>query len=93
VWGQKQEKTSTWYGMFWPTGEKLPQVDAISRAWTGQWPSNRCPRVDPIQCEFVNASIAPGVLVKAKLPAIVRDGQGGAAAENICFQVKSPVFR
>ncbi|MBC8001725.1 MAG: hypothetical protein H7X97_03970, partial [Opitutaceae bacterium] len=28
LWGQKQEVTSTWYGMFLASGEKLPTVDA-----------------------------------------------------------------
>lgn len=69
IWGQKQEKTSTWYGMFLSTGEKLPQVDAMSKAWTGKWPSNRCPRVNGIESDLYQATVAPGVRVKAKLPA------------------------
>lgn len=43
VWGQKQETTSTWYGMFLKSGEKLPSVDAVSYVWNGTWPANRCP--------------------------------------------------
>lgn len=45
LWGWKQECTATWYGMYLPTLEKLPQVDAMTKAWTGKWPRNRCPKI------------------------------------------------
>ena len=57
LWGQKQETTSTWYGMFLRSGEKLPQVDAISRAWTGKWPENRCPRVISLESDLREAVV------------------------------------
>jgi hypothetical protein len=47
LWGQKQEKTHTWYGMFLPEGNRLGAVDAMTMAWTGHWPSNRCPQIGP----------------------------------------------
>jgi hypothetical protein len=47
LWGQKQEKTHTWYGMFLPEGNPLGAVDAMTMAWTGRWPANRCPRIGP----------------------------------------------
>lgn len=47
LWGQKQEKTHTWYGMFLPEGNRTASVDALSFAWTGKWPANRCPRIGP----------------------------------------------
>lgn len=45
LWGQKQEKTHTWYGMFLPDGSPLNAVDAMTFSWTGKWPANRCPRI------------------------------------------------
>ena len=150
LWDQKQETTSTWYGMFLPTGEKLPQVDAMCRAWTGKWPENRCPRVSGIDSDLIESVVAPGTMSEVKIEAkdpegeplefswvvfaestdiktggdkesvppsfpdctvsakdgsavirapekpgnyrlfiTVKDGQGGAAAENFCFQVKA----
>jgi hypothetical protein len=46
LWGQKQEKTHTWYGMFLPDGKPLGTVDAMQFAWTGKWPANRAPRIE-----------------------------------------------
>jgi hypothetical protein len=52
LWGQKQERTSTWYSMFQKdilgidTGAvSFPAVDAMHFNWTGNWPHNRAPQV------------------------------------------------
>lgn len=45
LWGNKQETTSTWYGMLLSTGDKLPSVDAVAKAWSGKWPKNRSPKI------------------------------------------------
>lgn len=74
LWGQKQETTSTWYGMFLKTGEKLPAVDAVSRAWTGTWPANRCPRVETFTAPALAKTLAPGQAVVVNLAAADPDG-------------------
>lgn len=61
VWGQKQETTSTWYGMFLETGEKLPSVDAMSYAWSGRWPANRSPRIDRLEATFMQKEVTPEI--------------------------------
>ncbi|HEV2692545.1 MAG TPA: glycoside hydrolase family 2 TIM barrel-domain containing protein [Verrucomicrobiae bacterium] len=43
LWGQKQERTPTWYGMFLPSGEATETVDVMEHLWTGRWPENRSP--------------------------------------------------
>ncbi|XOV86434.1 MAG: hypothetical protein ACFHX7_15880 [Pseudomonadota bacterium] len=43
LWGQKQERTPTWYGMFTPEGEITEAVDALHYAWKSAWPKNRSP--------------------------------------------------
>lgn len=48
LWGQKQERTSTWYGMFLDSGEKTEAVDVMYYIWNGVWPKNRAPRVSRI---------------------------------------------
>jgi len=46
LWGNKQERTPTWYGMFLSSGEETAPVDVMHYFWTGAWPSNRCPRLE-----------------------------------------------
>ncbi|WP_435623979.1 glycoside hydrolase family 2 TIM barrel-domain containing protein [Flagellimonas sp.] len=45
LWGQKQERTPTWFGMFMPDGKETEAVDAMHYAWNGIWPKNRSPRL------------------------------------------------
>ena len=45
LWGQKQERTPTWYGLFTPEGEATESVDVMTYLWTGTWPENRAPQV------------------------------------------------
>lgn len=47
LWGNKQERTHTWYGMFLLDDSPTGAVDAISYAWTGGWPVNRAPVIGP----------------------------------------------
>lgn len=55
LWGQKQERTPTWYGMFLKSGEATAIVDELSRYWTGEYPANRAPKVDSLKLEGRNA--------------------------------------
>lgn len=46
LWGQKQEKTHTWFGLFLDDGRPTEIVDTMTRLWTGRWPDNRAPQID-----------------------------------------------
>jgi len=46
LWGQKQERTPTWYGMFLESGEETATVDVMHYLWNGRWPTNRSPRLE-----------------------------------------------
>jgi hypothetical protein len=48
LWGNKQERTPTWYGMFLNSGEETAPVDVMHHVWTGNWPANRSPRLEGI---------------------------------------------
>lgn len=43
LWGQKQETTSTWYGLFSIDGRKSPAVDVLHEQWSGKKPDNQAP--------------------------------------------------
>lgn len=45
LWGQKQERTPTWYGLFTADGRRTEAVDMLQRIWTGGWPANRTPQI------------------------------------------------
>ncbi len=73
-WGQKQETTSTWFGMFLETGEKLPRVDAMAYAWTGKWPENRTPKLRSLNTPVALKEVSPGSRSWAEADIIDREG-------------------
>lgn len=48
LWGQKQERTPTWYGLFTEAGEESEVIDVMHYLWKGKWPKNRAPRLDSL---------------------------------------------
>ena len=48
LWGQKQERTPTWYGVLGKNGESTATVDELTKIWTGSYPTNRAPAVNQI---------------------------------------------
>lgn len=48
LWGQKQERTPTWYGLFTEAGEESEVIDVMHFLWKGKWPKNRAPRLDSL---------------------------------------------
>jgi hypothetical protein len=45
LWGNKQEKTHTWFNMFLPEGSPTEMIDTMTFLWTGKWPANRAPKI------------------------------------------------
>jgi hypothetical protein len=74
VWGNKQEATFSWFGMFMPTGEKLPRVDAMAYAWTGEWPENRAPKLRSLNTPVALKKVKSGLRSYAEVDVIDREG-------------------
>ncbi|HSM29182.1 MAG TPA: glycoside hydrolase family 2 TIM barrel-domain containing protein [Woeseiaceae bacterium] len=53
-WGQKQERTPTWFGLLTESGKLTEAVDVMQYIWTGGWPANRTPRVESIRLDGRN---------------------------------------
>ncbi len=51
LWGQKQESTSTWHGMFLSNGNPTEAIDVMQYCWTGNWPEDRAPSIVNIKLE------------------------------------------
>ena len=45
LWGQKQERTPTWYGVFLEDGKETESIDVMHKIWNGKWPDNRTPQI------------------------------------------------
>jgi hypothetical protein len=56
IWGQKQERTPTWYGMFLKTGESTAVVDELAKYWSGSYPENRAPEVEKFELDGKKAT-------------------------------------
>ena len=74
VWGHKQEATATWFGMFLPSGEKLPRVDAMAYDWSGKWPDNRAPKLQSLETPVAFKKVKPGIRSFAEVDCIDREG-------------------
>lgn len=45
LWGNKQERTPTWYGIFLGNGQETESVDVMHYIWNEEWPDNRTPQI------------------------------------------------
>ncbi len=77
LWGQKQETTPTWYGMFLEDGTPTARVDAMADAWDSP-PANRAPKIETFTLggvePYASLRVRPGASVDVALA--VRDPEG-----------------
>ncbi|MGH8223846.1 MAG: hypothetical protein ACREQZ_12825 [Woeseiaceae bacterium] len=78
LWGQKQERTPTWYGMFLADGAETETIDVMHYIWNGEWPDNRSPRIDSAlfdsRTAYQNVTVSPGAEYAAAAVATDPDG-------------------
>jgi hypothetical protein len=90
LWGQKQERTPTWYGMFLESGEETAAVDTLHYAWLGSWPTNRSPRIDAAwlngKTAYQNVHIKPGQSCTAKVQVSDPDGDALVYSWEVLFE-------
>ena len=77
LWGQKQERTPTWYGVFTADGRRTEAADVLQHIWTGRWPANRVPQVHGLKLDGKRAAdqvrLAPGRFYVASVRAVDPD--------------------
>ncbi|MGB5621164.1 MAG: glycoside hydrolase family 2 TIM barrel-domain containing protein [Gammaproteobacteria bacterium] len=78
LWGQKQERTPTWFGLFTEAGEKTEAVDVMHYIWNGAWPDNRSPQVRSMVLDGKraadNVTLRTGQIYDAVLDVIDHEG-------------------
>ena len=78
LWGQKQETTPTWYGVFLEDGTETEVMDVLEYGWSGKWPENRSPHISSITINgknpYESVYVKPGDI--CKLVADVTDPDG-----------------
>jgi hypothetical protein len=62
LWGQKQERTPTWYGLFTEKGEESEVVDVMQFLWSGKWPQNQAPHIYSFQID--NKKVTDNIVLK-----------------------------
>src|SRR5690625_709442 len=71
LWGQKQERTHTWYGMFMENNDPIEVVDSMQYNWLGKWPEKRSPGIRDYRLDGKTALdsvyLAPGQHVEAQV--------------------------
>ena len=72
MWGQKQERTPTWYGMFNANGDKTARIDELTKFWTGSYPENRAPLSETMYVNGKSAETSLRVKSGKKLTARVK---------------------
>ncbi len=66
LWGQKQERTPTWYGLFTEKGEKTEAINVMEYYWTGEWPEHEAPQFKDIFIDGEGGRFDDVKLVKDK---------------------------
>jgi len=71
LWGQKQERTPTWFGMFTDSGVETESVDVMHYIWNGKWPDNRSPKLNNMLLDNKNAHQNVKLAANKKYQAVV----------------------
>ena len=74
LWGQKQEATSTWFGIFTENGEATAVLDLMHELWKGQPPLHRAPNLQSLTSDVAKKEIAADSEFTAKAEATDPEG-------------------
>ncbi len=78
LWGQKQERTPTWFGLFTESGEETEAVDMMHYIWNDKWPNNRSPKLNSMllngKSSIENIILNKGKVYSASVDSMDYDG-------------------
>ena len=88
LWGQKQERTPTWYGMFMPTGEQTESVGVMQQLWTDRAPDNASPRLERMTLDGRQATDGVTLDAGQAVPAEVASTDADGDALRYAWEVR-----
>lgn len=78
LWGQKQETTPTWYGLFTEDGHETEVTDELQYVWTGSYPENRAPTLHALTADgkdaFANVTTDADATITFQADVVDADG-------------------
>lgn len=78
LWGQKQERTQTWFSLYTESGESTAAVDALEIVWANRIPENQAPVLESMRLARRAASdsirLSANKTYAAKVEAMDPDG-------------------
>ncbi|MCX6857419.1 MAG: PKD domain-containing protein [Verrucomicrobia bacterium] len=74
LWGQKQEATSTWFGIFTESGESTAIRDVMHELWKNEPPPDRAPELQNLTSDVAKQEIAADSEFTVKAEATDPDG-------------------
>jgi hypothetical protein len=74
LWGQKQEATSTWFGIFTENGESTAIRDVMHQLWNNQSPPDCAPNLQSLTSDVAKKEIAADSEFTAKAEATDPEG-------------------
>ncbi len=74
LWGDKQEETPTWFGMFTPNGDRTEAIDVLTQMWSGRQSANRAPTLNSFTFDLGQKEVSPGAKGTATVKATDPDG-------------------
>ena len=78
IWGQKQERTPTWYGIFNKDGRATAVLDELTLFWRGSYPNNRAPAITSMTLDQKvstdNVSLKPNQIYSSQVNAFDHEG-------------------
>ncbi len=87
LWGQKQERTPTWYGMFTQSGDEMETVDVMHKIWNGSFPANRTPQVKSITLNGKTAYDSVRVKPEEPMAAVIDAADPDGDAIQYTFEI------
>ncbi len=67
IWGDKQEGTSTWFGLLLPDGSILGSTLSVSKMWTGKDPLEQAPEIIALKSKAFAKEVRQGQAIRVTL--------------------------